>query len=93
MRAAAKGVGEGGAMRQRGKRESGQKPEWTGGDIALPPEGIDVFHRLSPINLRLRLQFLVGAEEGSLRRSGRPLTDDELRRVLARYPGDLGQQG
>ena len=41
------------------------------------------------LNRRLRLAFIAGAEERSRRERGRPLTPDELRRVLARYPGDL----
>ena len=36
----------------------------------------------------LRLGFIEGAEEESWRGVDRPLTEDELRRVLRRYPGD-----
>ncbi len=39
-------------------------------------------------NRRLRLAFLEVAEERSRREHGRPLTDEELRRELRRYPGD-----
>jgi hypothetical protein len=35
-----------------------------------------------------RLAFLQDAEEGSRRRLNRPLTVEELRRVLQRYAGD-----
>jgi hypothetical protein len=35
-----------------------------------------------------RLAFIEVAEEDSRRRSNRPLTADELRQVLQRYPGD-----
>jgi hypothetical protein len=35
-----------------------------------------------------RLAFIEGAEQDSLRRLERPLTADELRRVLRRFPGD-----
>jgi hypothetical protein len=41
------------------------------------------------LNQRLRLAFIAGAEELSRRTVGRGLTDDELRRVMSRYPGDL----
>jgi hypothetical protein len=40
-------------------------------------------------NSRLRAAFITGAEEDSLRRLGRGLTLEELRRVLRHYPGDL----
>lgn len=42
-----------------------------------------------PLNERLREAFVAGAEEASQRRLGRGLTDEELRRVLRRYPGDV----
>jgi hypothetical protein len=35
-----------------------------------------------------RLAFMAGAEEDTRRRHDRPLTADELRWVLSRYPGD-----
>jgi hypothetical protein len=45
-------------------------------------------HRLE-LTWRLRLAFIAGAEERSRETVGRGLTDDELRRVMSRYPGDL----
>jgi hypothetical protein len=36
---------------------------------------------------RLRAEFVKGAEEESQRRLGRPLTREELERVLRRFPG------
>ncbi len=45
------------------------------------------------LNRRLRMAFIAGAEERSRHELGRPLTADELRRVLARYPGDLPERG
>jgi hypothetical protein len=45
--------------------------------------------RRRELNQRLRLAFIAGAEERSRRTVGRGLTDDELRRVICRYPGDL----
>ena len=41
------------------------------------------------LNRRLRLAFVAGAEERSVDALGRPLDDDELRRELRRYPGDV----
>ena len=49
--------------------------------------------KLERLSHRLRMEFVRGAEEHSRRRLGRPATDEELRRVLRRYPGDwLGGQ-
>ena len=44
------------------------------------------------LNRRLRIAFIAGAEERSQRELGRPLTADEFRRILARYPGDLPER-
>ena len=44
--------------------------------------------KLERLSERLRLVFIEGAEEESRRRVGRPLTEDELRRVLRHYQGD-----
>jgi hypothetical protein len=41
------------------------------------------------MNVRLGAEFMTGAEEESRRRSGRPMTAEELERVLRRYPGDI----
>ena len=41
------------------------------------------------LNRRLRLAYLQGVEERSRREAGRGLTEAELQRALARYPGDL----
>lgn len=38
---------------------------------------------------RLRAEWIAGAEEEWRRRSGRPMTAEELERVLRRFPGDL----
>ena len=45
--------------------------------------------RRSALNRRLRIAFIAGAEEQSQREAGRGLTEQELERVLRRYPGDL----
>lgn len=48
--------------------------------------------RKADLNRRLRLSFLAGAEGRSRQALGRPLTDEELRRVIARYPGDVADR-
>jgi hypothetical protein len=40
------------------------------------------------LRIRLRIEWLAGAEEEHRRRTGRPMTADELERVLSHYPGD-----
>jgi hypothetical protein len=40
------------------------------------------------MNLRLRAEFLAGAEEEWRRRTGRRMTAKELECVLRRYPGE-----
>lgn len=65
---------------------------WCNDDIPMPPTGMDVTDPLPPLNRRLRMEFLAGVEEDSRRRLGRPLTVEELERVLRRYPGDIGSR-
>ena len=48
--------------------------------------------RRSALNRRLRIAFIAGAEEDSRSTLGRGLTDEELRRVLRRYPGDVPER-
>ena len=57
-----------------------------------PSQPIGSTSRRRELNRRLRIAFLTGAEERSQRELGRPLTADELRRVLERYPGDLPER-
>ena len=38
---------------------------------------------------RLRAEWIAGAEEEWRQRTGRPMTAEELERVLRRYPGDV----
>lgn len=45
--------------------------------------------RRPELNRRLRLAFLAGAEARSRQTVGRGLTDEELQRVIAQYPGDV----
>jgi hypothetical protein len=55
-----------------------------------PPIGTAT--RRQELNRRLRLAFIAGSEERSRRELGRGLTDEELRRTLRRYPGDLPER-
>jgi hypothetical protein len=41
------------------------------------------------LRIRLRIEWLAGAEEEHRRRTGRPMTAEELERVLRQYPGDV----
>ena len=41
------------------------------------------------LNTRLRAEWIAGAEEEWQRRTGQPMTTDELTRLLWRYPGDV----
>jgi hypothetical protein len=52
------------------------------------PEGGKRGADLGWLRVLLRQEYIRGAEEESRRKTGRPLTAQELRRVLARYPGD-----
>ena len=54
-----------------------------------PPRPTDSASRRSALNRRLRIAFIAGAEEQSRREAGRGLSEEELERVLRRYPGDL----
>ncbi|MDO8484480.1 MAG: hypothetical protein Q7S35_05995 [Candidatus Limnocylindrales bacterium] len=44
------------------------------------------------LNQRLRATFIEGAEERSREQLSRGLTDEELRRIMRRYPGDLPER-
>ncbi len=49
----------------------------------------DAVRQRQRLNERLRAEFIAGAEEEHRRLTGRPMTRDELERVLRRYPGDV----
>lgn len=57
-------------------------------DRSGPPAVAALEGRRSRFREHARAAFLQGAEEHSLATFGRPLTRDELERVLKRYPGD-----
>jgi hypothetical protein len=48
--------------------------------------------RRRELNQRLRLAFIVGAEERSRQTVGCGLADEELHRIMRRHPGDLPDQ-
>ncbi|HEY8871127.1 MAG TPA: hypothetical protein VIM30_17290 [Candidatus Limnocylindrales bacterium] len=48
--------------------------------------------RRRALNRRLRAAFFAGAEEHVQRTTGHALTDEELRWVIRRYPGDVGER-
>ena len=54
-----------------------------------PSQPTDPSNRIRELNRRLRVAFIAGAEERSRRELGRGLSEEELERVLRRYPGDL----
>ena len=45
--------------------------------------------RREHLRIRLRIEWLAGAEEEHRRRTGRPMTADELEGALRQYPGDM----
>jgi hypothetical protein len=49
----------------------------------------DVAERCRHLNERRRARCIAGAEEEWRRRTGRPMTSEELERVLRGYPGDV----
>ena len=56
-----------------------------GGDAAAATPATD----RRRLNERLRAEWIAGAEEEWRKRTGRPMTAEELERVLRRYPGDV----
>ena len=57
--------------------------------VRRPERPIDPADWQRQMNLRLRAEFIAGAEEDSRKRLGRGLTAEELERVLRWYPGDV----
>lgn len=60
------------------------------GEPGLPADGRDEI--LARPRREMRQAFIEGAEEDTRRHLGRGLTDEELRRMLRRYPGDIGER-
>jgi hypothetical protein len=57
--------------------------------VKRPSRPVDQAEWQRHINVRLRAEFMAGAEEERRKHTGRPMTAAELRRVLRSYPGDL----
>jgi hypothetical protein len=57
--------------------------------VKRPERPIDAADWQRQMNLRLRAEFITGAEEEWRKRIGRPMTASKLERVLRRYPGDI----
>jgi hypothetical protein len=58
-------------------------------DPNRPSRRSDPAERGRRLNERLRAEFLAGAEAEWRNRTGRPMTAEELKRVLRRFPGDV----
>jgi hypothetical protein len=57
--------------------------------VKRPERPIDPGEWQRHMNHRLRAEFITGAEEECRKRTGRPMTADELARALRGYPGDI----
>ena len=57
--------------------------------VKRPVRPIDRADWQPRMNVRLRMEFIAGAEEERRKRTGRPMTAAEPVRVLRRYPGDV----
>jgi hypothetical protein len=53
------------------------------------PAGDRDLERRQRLRERLRAEWISGADEEWRPRTGRPMTAEELERVLRRYPGDV----
>jgi hypothetical protein len=75
-----------------GPAEDGRHDEQNGRgyDVAMnDPHPVESLrNRRQRTRERLRAEFIVAAESAWRRRRGRPMTADELRRMLRKYPGD-----
>jgi hypothetical protein len=57
--------------------------------VKRPTRPVDEADWQSRLNQRPRAEYIAGAEEEWRKRTGRPMTAEELARVLRRYPGDV----
>ena len=74
-------------------RPATSRPERENGCMhEAPRQPPSSARRVRELNRRLRAAFIAGAAEHSRREVGRGLSEDELQRVLRRYPGDLSEQ-
>lgn len=61
-------------------------------DPSQPTDDAEARRKTADLNRRLRQVFIEGAEERSRRALGRGLTQEELARILRRYPGDVAER-
>jgi hypothetical protein len=75
-----------------GPEEDGRHDEQSGRgyDVAMnDPHPVESLrNRRQRARERLRAEYIDAAEAAWRRRRGRPMTADELRRILRKYPGD-----
>jgi len=57
-----------------------------------PTDRIDLSDRRRHLNERLRAEYKAGAKAEWRKRIGRPMTGEELERVLRRYPGRIAPE-
>ena len=57
--------------------------------VKRPERPIDPADWQRHMNHRPRAEFITGAEEEWRKRTGRPMTAEELERIPRRYPGDI----
>ena len=57
--------------------------------VKRPERPIDPADWRRQMDRRLPAEFIAGAEEEWQKRTGRPMTAEELARILRRYPGDV----
>jgi hypothetical protein len=57
--------------------------------VKRPDRPIDPVDWQRRMNVRLRAEYIAGAEEEWRRRTGRPMTAEEFERELRRYPADV----
>ena len=57
--------------------------------VKRPTRPVDEPDWQARLNQRLRAECIAGAEEEWRKRTERPMTAEELQRVLRRYPGDV----
>ena len=81
------------ALDAQGGEGSGHPGPRSGSVAAMDTAAtVSVAARRRELNRKLRLAFIAGSEERWQLDHGRPMTVDELRRVLRRYPGDLPER-
>jgi hypothetical protein len=57
--------------------------------VKRPSRAVDASDWQRHMNRRLRAEFIASAEEEWRKQTGRPMTAEELERLLRRYPGDV----